>query len=280
MSTTRFRVSSLDDVGDADAPEGSRAWCVYFAFQVKQSRQQIESEAKDLVRMVGYLEEHKAWTVLGYASESLMLDRECDLSMDELDRLRQAGPGATVGAVLGTHGGDRRSEAAKADQGRPSTLIGRGAAYWQALLDRDFPRIAERLRAGEFRSVKAAAREAGIVRPTAMFYTDRPEDAVRAILQHFRGERLEAVIRGLSQGPPPPAASNGAPAREMVNSLLATGEDFDAEAAWSAVAAFVLQSYQSWPEDLRIVFVEYFQAMLHRLACMTPDWSAPTMEGF
>jgi hypothetical protein len=48
-------------------------------------------------------------------------------------------------------------------------------------------------------SARQGALDAGIVRPTATIYTDDPEDAARAILRHFDGERLVvliAVLRG------------------------------------------------------------------------------------
>jgi hypothetical protein len=182
MSSVTTRVSALDEIGNPDAPEGSRPFCIYFAHQVKKARRQMETDVKGLLRMIGYLEQCEAWKVLGYPSESLMLHRECNLSMDDVDALRGAKPGATVGAVLGSHGGDRRSERAKENQGSQRTLKrGETAAYLRAKLARDHPDILRRLDAGEFRIVKAAAREAGIVRPTATFYTDDIDAMARAI---------------------------------------------------------------------------------------------------
>jgi hypothetical protein len=78
-------------------------------------------------------------------------------------------------AALGKHGGDRKSEEAKADQGDNITLKERGtaAAYLIARLERDHPEVAERLAAGEFRSVRAAAMEAGVVKPDSPLTTIR-----------------------------------------------------------------------------------------------------------
>jgi hypothetical protein len=66
---------------------------------------------------------------------------------------------------LAEHGGDRKSGAAQ-DQGDDVTLIERGnsADYLAARIKRDRPDIAERVEAGEFRSMRAAAIEAGIVK--------------------------------------------------------------------------------------------------------------------
>jgi hypothetical protein len=62
---------------------------------------------------------------------------------------------------LAKHGGDRRSEKAKADQDSDTTLIlGRGRAYILARLNRDRPDLAAKVIAGEM-SANAAAIEAG-----------------------------------------------------------------------------------------------------------------------
>jgi hypothetical protein len=64
---------------------------------------------------------------------------------------------------LARHGGDRRSERAKADQGGQSTLKPaqkNTKAHWLARLRRDRPDLAEKVIAGEL-SANAAAIEAG-----------------------------------------------------------------------------------------------------------------------
>ncbi len=66
--------------------------------------------------------------------------------------------------AVGKHGGDRKSEAVRGEQGSNHNLdarpVGRGAAYTLARLDRDEPKLAEKVRAGEL-SANAAAIEAG-----------------------------------------------------------------------------------------------------------------------
>ena len=67
-----------------------------------------------------------------------------------------------VAAALKTHGGDRRSEQARQDQGSDHNLeIGRGTAYIKARLQRDHPELAEALERGKIKSARAAAIEAG-----------------------------------------------------------------------------------------------------------------------
>ena len=55
---------------------------------------------------------------------------------------------------------------AKEDQGSDYNLeIGRGAVYLKARLRRDAPEIAAALERGEIKSARAAAIEAGIIKP-------------------------------------------------------------------------------------------------------------------
>jgi hypothetical protein len=66
-------------------------------------------------------------------------------------------------APLAKHGGDRKHDD-RVDQDSNTTLKARGAAYLAARLKRDHPEIAARLAQGEFKSVRAAAKVAGLVR--------------------------------------------------------------------------------------------------------------------
>jgi len=202
------RRSALDEIGDRDAEPGSRPWAVYFSFVTKQARHKLDGEVKELTRLIGYLKEHEAWKALGYPSFGLMAERECDLSGDDLDRLETADPKQSIGVALGPRPGPapgsmttaaRQSTPIDANRMNKCKSQGTTIEYLAARLERDRPDIVERMRNGEFRSIRAAAREAGIVRPTAMIYTDDPAAAARAIRRHFRGERLAALIAFLQE---------------------------------------------------------------------------------
>ena len=66
------------------------------------------------------------------------------------------------------HGGDRKSEKERQNQASNGSLMyGNIAEYLTARLARDRPDILTRLEAGHYPSVRAAALEAGIMRPTA-----------------------------------------------------------------------------------------------------------------
>ncbi len=199
MSPSSVRISALDDIGNRDAPRGSLPWAKWFTFQAKKCRKDLETEASELDKLLTKLKEGEAWKPLGLASFSMLCSREIGLSMDEVDAIREAKKGQLVGAVLGKHGGDRKSE--ERDQVDNIKLIpsadgGTRSAYLTARLRRDRPDLVARLDAGEFPSVRAAAIEAGIVAPSFQCPCD-PVKAARRILGHFNGERLSTLLAEL-----------------------------------------------------------------------------------
>lgn len=70
---------------------------------------------------------------------------------------------------------------------------GNSAGYLTRRIARHHPEILERMRAGEFTSVRQAALEAGIVKPTFTCPLD-PGRAARLIAKHFSGEQLTQLI--------------------------------------------------------------------------------------
>lgn len=79
-----------------------------------------------------------------------------------------------------------------------STYGSNNAEYLTARIVRDRPDILERMKRGEFRSIRAAAIEAGIVKPEFHCPFD-PTGASRAIRGHFQGDDLKTLIDLLSQ---------------------------------------------------------------------------------
>jgi len=100
---------------------------------------------------------------------------------------------------LQNHGGDRRSEKARKareDQDSDHNLeIGRGAAYIKARLQRDHPKMAAALDRGEYPSARAAAIEAGIIKPVPTIRVTSDMQAVAAKLcQHLtREQRIQLI---------------------------------------------------------------------------------------
>lgn len=95
-------------------------------------------------------------------------------------------------AALKSHGGDRRSEEARRDQASDRSMKhGETVAYLKARLQRDHPEIADALDRGEFRSARAAAIEAGIIRPvpTVRLVDDHAKVAA-SIRKHLSPEQI------------------------------------------------------------------------------------------
>ena len=143
---------------------------------------------------------------LGYDSPESFLQQELKLDPDLVNRvvgwLEQEQPTEPVPLemALGSHGGDRRSEQARQDQSSDHNLeIGRGAAYLKARLRRDAPELAKALERGQFRSVRAAAIEAGIIKPVPTIrLVDDPAKVAAAIRKHLSAYQLQALIQLLN----------------------------------------------------------------------------------
>lgn len=145
---------------------------------LRERRMYIETQFEyDCRCIVQYLDEaNEFYTELGYDSADEMIQQELlikpewvRIAVEWLNQEQRVEPvtKAQVEAALGSHGGDRRSPQAREDQGDIIPLKHRStsAAYLQARLRRDAPEVADALERGEHRSVRAAAIEAGIIKP-------------------------------------------------------------------------------------------------------------------
>jgi hypothetical protein len=74
--------------------------------------------------------------------------------------------------------------------GNKGFRLGNSSEYLARRIARDRPDILERMKAGEFRSVRAAAREAGLVKPTLTIPAE-PAGAARIIRKHFTREQIQ-----------------------------------------------------------------------------------------
>ena len=73
-----------------------------------------------------------------------------------------------------------------------------------ARLKRDHPAIAARVANGEFKSIRAAALEAGIVKPMRSVPVDTPDAAIRALLRVFTVTDLAQALGKAAEVSPPP----------------------------------------------------------------------------
>lgn len=165
----------------------------------------IDYDCRCLVQYVAEAEEF--YSELGYESAEALVREAYEIKPEQawaavayLNGRQGAGPVGLTEAVLGSHGGDRRSEQARQDQGSDRTLKrGDNAAYLKARLQRDHPEIAEALDRGEYRSARAAAIEAGIVKPVpTVRLVDDLNKVASKLKQHLPADRLAELVSLLS----------------------------------------------------------------------------------
>jgi hypothetical protein len=77
--------------------------------------------------------------------------------------------------------------------GSDTTSFGRDAEYLTARIARDRPDILEDMQAGKYKSVRAAALEAGIVRPRFTVPADDVRAIARALVRHLTVDQIEEL---------------------------------------------------------------------------------------
>lgn len=184
---------SLDDIGDPDAPPGSRAWALWAVHYAKMRREDLDKDAASLRRCITTIQEHEAWKVLGYPSFDMLCVTRLQLSSDEVNAVLTAPRGSTVGAVLGKVGrpkGGDNVDNINIYQG------GTQVAYLAARLRRDFPDVQfdESIRG----SVRKAAIECGIVKPLKTCVLSDPETVAEKIVEAMGADFARAVLGALA----------------------------------------------------------------------------------
>lgn len=151
---------------------------------------------------------------LGYDSPEAFLREELQLDPDLVSRvvswLDQEQPTEAVPLALAVKATQAQPLAAhrrptteeKEDKGDDGTFI-RGSnsqAYLLRRLARDAPEILDRVKAGEFKSARAAAIEAGIIRPVpTVRLVDDPAKVAKMIQKHWRQDQITDLIEALLQ---------------------------------------------------------------------------------
>lgn len=147
---------------------------------------------------------------LGYESADEMLERELEIPPDWVRMaaavLEATGENLSKAEIdhaieLKSHGGDRRSEQAKEEQGSVTTLKdpGRGVDYIKARLRRDHPEIAEQLEAGEFKSARQAGIAAGFVKDVPTVRMADPAKAAASVIERMGREWAAQLVAQLTE---------------------------------------------------------------------------------
>jgi len=76
-------------------------------------------------------------------------------------------------------------------------IVSVDADYWTGRIARDHPDILDRMKSGDYPSVRAAAKEAGLVK-SRISISMEPDKAARTIRRHFDDTGVAALIEALS----------------------------------------------------------------------------------
>lgn len=208
MLTSTPSVTSvlLDEVGDRDAPVGSRAWVIWAIGDARDLSRRLDWDVKMLKLSLKQLEDARAWEALGLLSFDMLVAQKVKLDPADARAVLEAKPGRSLGSVLRVQ--------ATAEEAKPLgpngvrvnlstcdniTGSGRGddADYLTRRIARDRPDILERMKAGEFTSVRAAALEAGIRKRTIQ-HGLAPADWARAARKHLTLDEILELINLLA----------------------------------------------------------------------------------
>jgi|GEM_PF-2849626 len=208
-TSPQTRHFALDEVGDLGAEPGSRPWAIALRMRMGAALKDERSSAKQLRRWIDLLSEHKGYRALedqaGVAFTSFEefcrapmpygLGYDVDAITAVIDERKSAQTRAQSPKPLKSHGGDRRSD----NQSHNVTLKSRGNSsdYLIAVLGRDHPDILKRLQAGEFKSARAAAIAAGIVKAGPVIPRD-PQKLATAIIEHYSTDEARALVDAVS----------------------------------------------------------------------------------
>lgn len=145
----------------------------------------MRHDCRELLRIVEDAQKTGIWahdTLYRFTSFDDFMRRGLEMDPEligwAVEGLRALNPGAPIpfdraveaGRVLGAHGGDRRSERAREDQGCDHKLERYGTAdHWLARLRRDDPELAVRVERGEL-SAHAAAIAKGWRKPRSAYH--------------------------------------------------------------------------------------------------------------
>jgi hypothetical protein len=193
----------VDPAGDTGTPrtllpQGSREWCYRTVQRLGWAIEKGRIYAQEYEGVLSELVEHRAWEKLPTPEQHYQdLD---DLLKHEIGVTQEEGR-----AKLGKRGRPKGRLSQFTNKGAIAPLLvkqrgGSDAEYLLARIRRDHKDIASRYDSGEFKSVFAAAKEAGITRTASIhLHILDPARAAKQIRRYFQGDALAALIRLLSE---------------------------------------------------------------------------------
>jgi hypothetical protein len=177
----------------------SREYAIQTLYALKRYTESKQIDVQRIEEELQTVERYRHWEVLGYSSKQEMLEAEglADKIADITERAKEAAANAGTIMKLDEAGkiGGRGNKARTNSAG--FSVRSTNTTYLAARIKRDRPDIAERIQAGEFRSIHAAAIAAGIAKPTI---TIRPtvEGFTKAIKKRLTPEQIKELVQNLS----------------------------------------------------------------------------------
>jgi hypothetical protein len=218
MNTRTVVVGGPAELGDLGAPIGSEPWAIAVRVEIQDALKNERFEAGRLQRLLETMRRANGYTALcgpdkqpfasfrdfcvarypyGLGYEPAALD-----AIVEERKTAQALAAKAEGEPLKDVGAPTAEETDNVDNININPVGGTSATYLARRIARDRPDILHRMKAGEFRSVRAAAIEAGIVKvPTALDLLRRAwekatdEERV-AFLEHVESEQVAGTAVG------------------------------------------------------------------------------------
>lgn len=166
---TAERSFLLDELGDPAAPIGSKSWSLWVSNEIRKAVYDNEQSGTRLRRMVDLFKEHAGWQPLGFLTweqfcESRLQKQPEDVEVTITLRMTTQAR-AEQPKELNGHAGRPTKNNSDNSKNYTADKAGNSADYLTARIARDRPDILDGMKTGKYRSVRAAAIDAGIVEP-------------------------------------------------------------------------------------------------------------------
>lgn len=180
---------------------GELDWCWQTISALQSMWKSLDLDFERYQRVWREAEEHRIWERVPprrpYGSKDAFI-QALQVEDEEAAKLRVAATAVGI-RPLQTRGGSQRN--GKGHDHDRVQYGPRAVGYLTARIARDHPDIWERMKAGEFSSVAAAARAAGI--PYKVSKTVALGDPIKvaaALRRHFNADQIKQIIRDLQNG--------------------------------------------------------------------------------
>lgn len=183
------RTYLMDELGDPDAPIGSKLWCLYVSNEIRKTyydKTQLGARLKNLVET---FTEHQGWQELGFLTWEKYCESRLQIAADKLETeaRNRVAEIAENAKPLAEHGINRFRDN---NCNVYAEKEGNSSGYLTARIARDNPAILEGMKQGKYRSVRAAAIDAGIIDPDKIRRYQLPTDPTAA--GRYLAQRVDA----------------------------------------------------------------------------------------